>query len=381
MKIDRRLFAHFDWGLVGATLLVPFLGLFVLFSAGYDPEALNRGFQWVPTAFRSIPFLKQIMFIGAGIITMLVGVIIPGSFWYRYAFIIYGMGVSLLIAVSQFGVVVKGSRRWLDLGPINLQPAEFMKLGLILALAKYFSANIPPPGGFKLKQIIIPFGIFLLPMAFIMKQPDLGTALVCGGVGFLISLFVGINWKTLAMMLAVGIISVFPAWNFYLHDYQKNRIVALFDPEFDPKGSGYHIAQSKIAVGSGEVFGKGFLKGTQTQLEFLPEHTTDFIFSVLAEEWGFMGCIVVLLAYFFFLFRILRVVLKSKDVFSSLVSFGIASLIFFHAAVNMGMVVGMLPVVGIPLPLFSYGGSSVLSTMFGVGIVLGISMRRFAYLK
>jgi rod shape determining protein RodA len=179
------------------------------------------------------------------------------------------------------------------------------------------------------------------------------------------------------MVLAV-VLAAYPAWH-SLHAYQQRRVMVLFDPEADPKGSGYHINQSKIAVGSGQVFGKGYFNGTQTQLEFLPEHTTDFIFSVLAEEWGFVGCMTVVLVYFAFLMRMLRVVQRSKDLFQALVAFGVTAWFFFHVFINIGMVVGILPVVGIPLPLFSYGGSALLSGLFGIGIVLGLAMRRLTY--
>ena len=376
--IDRRFIANFDWGLFGMTMVVPLLGLIVLFSAGYDPDAAHKSFLWVPEILRSIPFLKQVVFIGAGLIAMAIGLSIPPTFFYRISYFLYGIGIVLLLIVAKFGIVVNGSRRWLHLGPVNLQPAELMKLAVILVMARYLSGHLPKAGGYRLKSLIVPFLVFTIPMGLIIKQPDLGTSLAVGGVGFLMTLFVGIHWRTLLIIVVACSAAAFPVWH-KLHDYQQKRILLLFDPGLDPKGSGYHIDQSKIAVGSGSVFGKGFLNGTQTQLEFLPEHTTDFIFSVLAEEWGFVGCFVVLVAYFGFLYRLIRVAVKTKELYSALMVVGISSLIFFHSAINIGMVVGILPVVGIPLPLFSYGGSSVISTMFGVGIVLGVSMRRFNY--
>ena len=253
-----------------------------------------------------------------------------------------------------------------------------MKIGVILALARYLSKNPPPKGGYTLIQLILPFAIFLVPMAFIIKQPDLGTGLAVGGIGFMMVLFMGINWKALLFMFLTACAIIPIGWS-KLHDYQKNRIINLFDPDFDPKGSGYHVAQSKIAVGSGQIFGKGFLKGTQTQLEFLPEHTTDFIFSVVGEEWGLVGCIVVILSYLYLLSRILSIAGKSRDLFQSLVVVGVGALIFFHAFINLGMVVGILPVVGIPLPLFSYGGSSIITMLLGIGLVMGVSVRRGYY--
>ncbi len=217
-------------------------------------------------------------------------------------------------------------------------------------------------------------------MALIMKQPDLGTSLAVGGIGFMMVVFMGIRRKALISMLFSGLAIIVFAWN-WLHPYQQRRVKVLFDPEADRLGAGYQIIQSKIAVGSGGFWGKGYLQGTQTQLQFLPEHTTDFVFSVLAEEWGFVGCTVVLLLYLFLMYRLLRVVQRSHSLFAGLVAFGVAAYIFFHAMVNIGMVIGLLPVVGLPLPLFSAGGSSIMSVLFLLGVVLGISMRRSVFVR
>mgnify|MGYP003593123464 CR=1 FL=1 len=216
-------------------------------------------------------------------------------------------------------------------------------------------------------------------MGLIVIQPDLGTALSIGIVGFCMVLFMGIRVRSLVTM-AVAVIGVLiPFWEVLLKPYQKRRILVLFNPDVDPLGSGYHIIQSKIAVGSGLLFGKGFMQGTQTQLEFLPEHTTDFIFSVLAEEWGFVGSITLIALFLFMFYHLLRVVMRSRDLFAGLVAFGISAQIFVNAFINMAMVVGILPVVGIPLPLVSYGGTSLMSMMLSIGVVLGISMRRHLF--
>jgi rod shape determining protein RodA len=285
----------------------------------------------------------------------------------------------MLVAVASFGVVVNGSRRWLDLGFVNLQPAEFMKLGLILFMAKRLAKNPPQDGSaFALRELIIPLLIVALPMALIMQQPDLGTALSLGLVGFIQILFMGVRPRALMLIAATLAILAYPAW-LSLHDYQQRRILVLLNPESDPQGSGYHITQSKIAVGSGELFGKGFREGTQSQLEFLPEHTTDFVFSVLAEEWGFVGSVSILVLFLLLLFRMLRVASRARDVFSTLVAMGITAQFFGHIVINIGMVIGIMPVVGIPLPLMSYGGSAMLSLMFGLGIVQGVSMRRLMF--
>lgn len=376
--MDRRWYQKIDWALFVATFTIPLLGLTVLYSAGYNPDRTPSG--WGPFALLSMspPCYKQMIFVLVGMVALLVTALIPPSFLARIAYLLYGGGVLSLIAVALFGVVSKGSRRWLDFGPLHLQPSELVKLSVIIVIAKYLSRKPPESGGYKFHQILIPFALFLVPMMLIVKQPDLGTGLVVGCVGFLMILVMGIRRRVLISMVLAAAAALPFAWH-SLHEYQQNRIINLFDPDFDPKGSGYHVAQSKIAVGSGQLFGKGFLQGTQTQLEFLPEHTTDFIFSVLAEEWGFLGCLTVLFAYFHLLYRILKVMARSKDLFNGLLALGIACLVFFHLAVNVGMVVGLLPVVGIPLPLFSYGGSSILTMSFSIGLVMGVSVRRGSY--
>jgi rod shape determining protein RodA len=375
MLIDRRIIRYFDWQLFGVAAVIALFGLVVLYSAGYDPDASVGALSWLPFSIQSMACAKQVLFLAVGLVVMIIGMSLPLQRLYQAAYILYFICLILLVLVLVKGSVSHGARRWLSLGPLTFQPSEIMKMVLILTMAHFLARNMPPSGGYRLKNLLAPFAIFGIPMALIMKQPDLGTALSLGAVGFSMVLFVGIRWKTLAMMFLAGLIAVYPAWR-HLQPYQQKRIFALISPEDDPLGSGYHIIQSKIAVGSGGFSGKGFLKGTQSQLEFLPEHTTDFVFSVLAEEWGFVGCIPVLCLYLYLMYRLLRVVQRGRGVFSSLVVFGIGCLFFFNTVINIGMVIGLFPVVGIPLPLFSYGGTSVLSSMFALGIVLGISTRR-----
>jgi rod shape determining protein RodA len=307
---------------------------------------------------------------------MAVGMLIPTSWFQRYCLVLYGIALLLLLMVAGFGVVVNGSRRWLDLGVIKLQPAEFMKLGLLITMARVLS-KAPPKNGsqYGFGEILIPALWIVIPMGLIMQQPDLGTALSLGIVGAGQILFVGVRPRVLLSIVLGLCVLAYPAWN-SLHQYQQRRIMVLLNPEADPQGSGYHITQSKIAVGSGELFGKGFQRGTQTQLEFLPEHTTDFVFSVLAEEWGFVGCTFVIGLFFCLIALMLRVAYRSRDLFACLLVIGITTQVFAHLVINVGMVIGLLPVVGIPLPLVSYGGSSLLSLLFGLGIVQGVSMRR-----
>lgn len=373
-----RYLSHVDWALIFSTCAIPLCGLIVLYSAGYDPESEGVSIDWLGLTIQSSAFLKQLVFLGAGSLVLLLAASIPTSFFFRIAPFAYFGGIALLTAVLQFGYVSNGARRWLSIGGFNLQPAELMKLGLVLMLARYLARRPPPPGGYRVTEMIVPALLVFAPMALIAKQPDLGTALAVGAVGVGMILFMGVHLRTLLTIVTILAVMAVPAWQF-LHDYQKRRVTVLFNPDADPLGSGYHIIQSKIAVGSGALFGRGYFKGTQSQLEFLPEHTTDFVFSVLAEEWGFVGAVVVLALYVLWIYRLLRVAAKARDLHSTLLVTGIISIIFFHTIINIGMVVGLFPVVGIPLPLFSYGGSSVMTTMAALGIVLGVSLRRFQF--
>lgn len=365
---------HADWLFILLLAIIPVCGLIVLYSAGFDPDGGTLNMRMFQLSVSSVAFARQLLFLTVGVVVMVGAALIPTEVLRRFAFVVYGVGVILLIGVALFGVVSNGSRRWLPLGVVTIQPAEFVKLGVILAMARVLSLYPPAAGGYSLRQLIRPLLIFLPPMALVARQPDLGTALVIGWAGASLVLFVGVRRRVLLGGLLVGALLVVPAWR-GLHDYQRQRIVSLVNPDLDPRGVGYHINQSKIAVGSGELFGKGFMKGTQSHLQFLPEHTTDFIFSVLAEEWGFVGASLVLFLYFIVFQRMMVLASRCRDLFSSLVVVGVTSVLFFHTVVNTGMVMGVLPVVGIPLPLFSYGGSSVIATMFSLGLVVGLSAR------
>jgi rod shape determining protein RodA len=378
-SVDRRLLAHFDWALALFTLLIPLCGLVVLYSAGYDADNSVDLFGLMQVSFPSTACLKQLSYLLAGLVVMTIGLSIPTRTLHRYSFALYAAALLLLVAVAGFGVVVNGSRRWLNLGGFNLQPSEFMKLGLIVTMARVLAKRPPKDGAaYRLPELILPAAVIALPMILIARQPDLGTALSLAVVGVAQILFMGVRPRSLLTVVVAVLILAYPAWEM-LHDYQQRRILVLLDPESDPKGSGYHITQSKIAVGSGELFGKGYRQGTQTQLEFLPEHTTDFVFSVLAEEWGFVGSVVLISLFFGLFVSMLRIAARTRDLFACLVAFGITAQIFAHVVINIGMVIGLMPVVGIPLPLVSYGGSSMLSLLFGIGIVQGVSMRRLQY--
>jgi len=375
----RRMTAHIDWLLMLTSLVICALGLLVLYSAGYDPETAVDLFGFASVEFASAACLKQAVYVVAGLVVMVIAMGIPTQLFFRSASLLYVGSLLLLVAVAAFGVVVNGSRRWLDVGVFNLQPAEFMKFALIVAMARRLSRKPPEDGkAFRLGELVVPLLIIALPMGLIMQQPDLGTALSLGLVGVAQILFVGVRPKAIVTILSALAVLAYPSW-LMLHDYQQRRILVLLNPESDPQGSGYHITQSKIAVGSGELFGKGFREGTQSQLEFLPEHTTDFVFSVLAEEWGFVGSVSLIVLFFVLVASMLRITARSRDAFSALVAFGITSQFFAHIVINIGMVIGLMPVVGIPLPLISYGGSAMLSLMFGIGVLQGISMRRLMF--
>jgi rod shape determining protein RodA len=263
------------------------------------------------------------------------------------------------------------------MGPISFQPSEFVKISLILALAKFFHRP-PSREGYSLRTLAFPFLLLVLPMVLILKQPDLGTAIILFLVFFSVLLFVKIRWSSLLALFVVGG-SILPlVWRF-LKEYQKMRIVTFFNPDLDPLGSGYHLIQSKIAVGSGGIMGKGFMKGTQSKLGFLPEQQTDFIFSVLGEEWGLIGSLIVVLLYFGLILWGLRIAIQAKDRFGAILSFGVVAMLFWHTFINIGMVLGLMPVVGIPLPLLSYGGSFLVSTLIGMGLLFNVSMRRYLF--
>lgn len=378
MWIDRRLVQNFDWVLLGLGLAIPLLGLIVLYSAGYDADAVGQLLWPTSIELKSQVFVKQAVYLGAGILGLAAVLLVPPGWMGRYAYFVYGAALILLLYVLFAGTVVNGSRRWINLGSFNMQPSEPMKIAMILAMARFITRKPPKAGGYDFLDLVFPGMLMLVPMALVMRQPDLGTALSIGAVSSAMLLFAGIRRRVLVAAALVFLVASPIAWEM-MHDYQRQRIILLFDPDSDPQGTGYHINQSKIAVGSGSFLGKGFLAGTQTQLEFLPEHSTDFVFSVLAEEWGFVGCFFVLGVYFFFVVRLLQLVATCKDIFQIFVCFGFASLIGFHTVVNSGMVVGIMPVVGITLPMFSYGGSSLITMLIGLGVVLGIGMRRFAF--
>jgi len=289
---------------------------------------------------------------------------------------LYVATILVLCAALLFGKSIAGTQRWVNLGFFNLQPSEPAKVMMVVTLASYYYRK-DTGKGFTLRELVVPALLTLVPFVLVLKQPDLGTALMFLFVFVSMTLFVKLKWSTLATLLGSCMVAVPIAWKFFLKPYQRQRIETFLNPESDPLNTGYHIMQSKIAVGSGLIFGKGYLKGTQGHLDFLPERHTDFAFSVWAEEWGFVGSLFFLGCYFFLILWGMNVVTSSRDKFGAILAFGVISLIFWQAFINLAMVMGLLPVVGMPLPLFSYGGSSLIATLVCVGILMNIRMRRY----
>lgn len=351
---------HVDLPLLIGLLLLAIFGSAILYSAG------NQNFVFFLHQVGSILLAFAIMF--------LIAQISP----YRYAAIapwLFGLALVLLVAVLGVGVISKGAQRWLNLGLLKFQPSEIMKLAMPLMLAWYLKDKTLP---MKLKDFSICCLILAFPVLMIIKQPDLGTAIVVAVTGMFVILLAGVTWQLIVAIISAMVVIMPIGWHF-MHDYQKERILTFISPESDPLGSGYNIIQSKIAIGSGGFLGKGWLHGTQVHLQFLPEHATDFIFAVCGEELGFIGCVLLLVILCYIVARCLYISVKAQDTFTRLLA-GSLSLTFFTSFfINIGMVIGLLPVVGIPLPLVSYGGSSLITIMAGFGIVMSIHTHRKFY--
>ena len=288
--------------------------------------------------------------------------------WYKTGYLFYTIVLMLLVWASLYGITVSGSQRWINLYFINFQPSELMKIAIIVCFAKYYN-RMQLTNVNKFKNLLIPLTILVLPIILVISQPDLGTSILIALSGIIVLWLAGVNLKYFFYSSLILLISA-PFIISFLKPYQKLRILTFFDPDKDPLGAGYQIIQSKIAVGSGGLFGKGFLKGTQGYLEFLPEKHTDFIFTLYSEEFGFIGSILLLLVYVVLIFRILKIGSLSRSFFGKFFCYGFGSAIFIYIFVNMSMVLGLLPIVGSPLPIMSYGGSSMLATMIGLGIVM-----------
>ncbi|PKP99582.1 MAG: rod shape-determining protein RodA, partial [Alphaproteobacteria bacterium HGW-Alphaproteobacteria-12] len=290
------------------------------------------------------------------------------------AYPLYGIALAMLVAVEVIGFVGMGAQRWLNLGFVSVQPSEIMKVTLILALARYFH-GLTLEEVSRIRNLLIPLGLVGAPVALVVLQPDLGTAILLIATGAVLFFSAGLRWRYF-IFAGVSVLAVIPVVWSRLHDYQRNRVLTFLEPERDPLGAGYHILQSKIALGSGGIFGKGFMEGTQSQLNFLPEKHTDFIFTMLGEELGLVGGLVLLVLYFVVLMFSLNVALQCRNQFGRLVAIGVSMTFFFYVFINTSMVMGLLPVVGVPLPLVSYGGTAMLSLMFAFGLLMSVHIHR-----
>jgi rod shape determining protein RodA len=359
MSLREKLW-HVSWSFVLLVTLVCSFGFLTLYSAAngsIDPWASRQAMRFV-----------------VGLAVMLAVAVVDIRSWMRWAYVLYGIALVLLIAVQIRGSVGMGAQRWIDLGFIQLQPSEIMKITLILCLARYFhGASYQEVGRpwFLLPPLLIVF----LPVALVLKQPDLGTAMMltlAAGAMFFLS---GVRLWKFGLVLAAGGAVVPVVWRF-MREYQRQRILTFLNPENDPLGSGYHILQSKIALGSGGLFGKGFMQGTQSHLNFLPEKQTDFIFTMLAEEWGMVGGIVLVGLYTLILIYGYAMSLKSRNQFGRLTGLGLTTTFFLYVFINIAMVMGLVPVVGVPLPLISYGGTAMLTLLFGFGLIMSVYIHR-----
>jgi len=366
MRFDRRLITHFEWLLPLLALAVSGMGVATVYSATHTPGTQGL----TPLAIR------QLTWLAAGCVGMLLVTTFDYRRLERTSAVVYVLVVLAVMAVPIIGRVGGGSRRWITLGPVSLQPSEFMKLALVLVLARYFAGVRKTRLG--LRAAIAPLVLTAVPGIAILAQPDLGTVAVLGIVSLTMLVLGGVRLRWLAAMAAPVVVLAPLLWG-HLKGYQQRRILTFINPDMDPLGAGYHVIQSKIAVGSGMTWGKGFLQGTQNHLNFLPEQHTDFIFSVFAEEWGFIGAMVLMALYLALVLRAMLIAARSRDRFGVLLVLGVTSIVFWQVVVNVGMTTGLMPVVGIPLPFFSYGGSSLLCLLLGMGLVMNVSMRRYFF--
>ena len=356
-----RWLAQLDLILISALLLLIFLGGVTLYSASGENNTM---------------MIRQgIHFFLATIIMLILSQIKSktmqlGAVWF------YGVGVFLLLLVMVQGHTGMGATRWLDLGLFRFQPSEIMKIAVPMMVARYFADKPLPP---SLKDISVALVIVMIPVLLIVKQPDLGTSLLVASAGIFVIYFAGLSWKLIVSALLAAAVGAKLLFEFGMREYQRQRVLTLFDPESDRLGHGYHIIQSKIAIGSGGVYGKGWQQGDQSRLDFLPERHTDFIFSVFGEEFGLLGNIILLSLYIFIIWRCLYIATKGQDTFSRLLSGSLAVTFFVYLFVNTGMVSGILPVVGVPLPLVSYGGTSVVTLFAAFGIIMGLRKRKRGY--
>ncbi len=362
--IDRRLLQNFDWMLLALVIVLATMGIVNLVSATAVPEGFSETVR------------RQLFSLGLGVAAAVVVATIDYRHFERLALPVFAVALSLLVLTLVIAPMNRGSQSWLFGG--RVQPSELAKIGLVLALARYFQRN-PPGETTRLRDLLWPAGIIALPVGLIVAQRDAGVALLTLLIGGTYLVLVKIPWRAWLGVAVLGLAALAALWSFGLAPYQKERILGVVDPSRDPLASGYQQNQSRIAIGSGGLFGAGWGEGTQTQLRFLPTQHTDFAFSVIAEEWGFVGSAVVLTLYGTLLLWGLVIARSSKDEFGALLAIGVVGCLFWPAALNVAMVVGLAPVIGVPLPLFSYGGSALVVTLALIGLLLNVSMRRYVF--
>ncbi|MGE5537583.1 MAG: rod shape-determining protein RodA [Solirubrobacterales bacterium] len=351
---------HINWSLIGLLTSVACIGFLTLYSAAQGSME-----PWA---------MKSILRFGLGISIMLAVSVVDLRFWMRYAYGLYLVSMVLLVLVDLKGTIGMGAQRWIDLGFIQLQPSELMKIALILTLARYFHGATLQDVGRPL-FLLPPIGMVLAPVGLVLKQPDLGTAMMLLMTAAALFFMAGVRMWKFAIIGGLGLGAIPVAWQF-LHDYQRKRVLIFLNPDQDPLGAGYHITQSKIALGSGGLFGKGYMMGTQSRLNFLPEKQTDFIFTMFAEEWGMIGGLVLLTLYVLLVAYGYAIALRCRSQFGRLVAHGMTTTFFLYFFINTAMVMGLVPVVGVPLPLISYGGTAMLSLLFGWGLVMSAYIHR-----
>ena len=359
--------SELDWRLIGLICVVACVGVAMLYSIA--------GGDWQPWA------VKHAIRFGALLLVMLAMAMVHPKWWFRAAYPLYGLLLLLVLMIefTPLGYVAGGARNWLNLGFIRIQPAEFIKLGLVLALARWYHSHTAQEARWSWK-LLFPAAMVGVPFILIAKQPDLGSAMVVGLTGAAVMFVAGLSWRVLAAGALAAVATIPPFVMFVMHDYQRNRVLTFLNPEADPSGTGYNIIQSKIALGSGGVLGKGYGLGSQSQLEFLPERHTDFIFSTVAEEFGFIGSFAILACYVAIILISLRIASLAHSHFGRIAAAGMTAFFALFVLINGAMVMGMAPVVGVPMPLLSYGGSSMMTVMFGFGLILSTRVHRYAEL-
>lgn len=355
-------FMEVDWTFCLVLAMIAGVGSLMLFSIA--------GASWEPWAD------KHLLRFGVYFIIMIALAMCDLRWWFAAAYPIYGVGLVLLVAVDLVGDISLGAQRWLQLGPVRFQPSEVMKIGLVLALARYYH-GLSADSARLSWRLLIPAGMIVVPFLLVAKQPDLGTGILIVATGGAIMVLAGLDWRVIGAGAVAAAVAIPPFIMFGLHDYQRNRILTFLNPEQDPSGDGYHILQSKIALGSGGLLGKGFGLGSQSQLNFLPEKQTDFIFATLAEEFGFVGCFGVLFLYGAVIFMALRIASISHSHFGRLAAAGVTATFSLYVLINGAMVMGLAPVVGVPMPMLSYGGTVMLTVMVGFGLVQAVRVHRY----